>query len=267
MQKSTLVGLGAGLVVIYGTIFLGSGWSTFFDVGALLIVFLGTVCGMLVNYTFADFKDLVPALQAFLSFSPPPLAEKVGTFDELSTTARRDGLLALDRALDDIDDGLLSFGLELAVDGTPEEEIVALTNRWIDRDIYNYDLVGRVFNTAGTLAPAFGMIGTLIGLIQMLQNLEDPSQIGAGMSVAMVTTFYGALLSNLVCLPIAGKAHEQKKAILKSHELTQTGILAVVRGDRPSQIQRRLQTFIRSEETVASAGDDEDGEEPLSRAA
>ena len=266
MQKSTLVGLVAGFLVIYGAIFLGSGWSTFFDVGSLLIVFGGTACGMLVNYTFGDFKDLGPALQSFFSFATPNLKEKVSTFEEISTTARRDGLLALDRALDDLDDDLLCFGLELAVDGTPEEEIVDLTNRWIDRSIYHYDLVGRFFTTAATLSPAFGMIGTLIGLIQMLQNLEDPSQIGAGMSVAMVTTFYGALMANLVCLPVAGKAQEQKKSMLQAYELTQTGILAVVRGDRPSQIQRRLQTFIRHDGDVPPAMD-EDDEEPLSRAA
>lgn len=266
MQKSTLVGLVAGFLVIFGAIFLGSGWSTFFDVGALLIVIGGTLCGMLVNYTFGDFKDLGPALQAFFSFSTPDLKEKVGTFEEISTTARRDGLLALDRALDDLDDDLLRFGLELAVDGTPEEEIVDLTNRWIDRSIFHYDLVARFFTTAATLAPAFGMVGTLIGLIQMLQNLEDPSQIGAGMSVAMVTTFYGALLANLVCLPIAGKAQEQKKTILRAYELTQTGILAVVRGDRPSQIERRLQTFIRGDNNAAPL-DKESSEEPLSRAA
>lgn len=266
MQKSTLVGTVAGFVLIFGAIFLGAGWSTFFDFASLLIVLGGTACGLLVSYSFEDLQYLPDAMESFLFFEPPPLQQKVDQFADISTTARRDGLLALDRKLDEIDDELLRFGLELAIDGTPEDEIVELTNRWIERDTHLRRLISKFFTTAGTLAPAFGMIGTLIGLIQMLQNLDDPTQIGAGMSTAMVTTFYGALLANLLFLPIAEKAQLQRKSVLKSHELTQTGILAVVRGDRPSQIERRLQIFVREAEAeLDEAGAPTD--EPLSKAA
>lgn len=248
MQKSTLVGLAAGFLLIFGAIFMGSGWQTFFDISSLLIVIGGTGCGLLVSYSLADLKDLPDALKAFLHFQPPDLHAKVDQFAEISSMARREGLLALDRALDDIDDELLRFGLELAIDGTPEDEIIELTDRWIEQDSQQRRFVAKFFTTGGTLAPAFGMIGTLIGLIQMLQNLDDPTQIGAGMSTAMVTTFYGALIANLVFLPIAGKAGEQTEAMAHAYELTQTGILAVVRGDRPSQIERRLRTFLRDVE-------------------
>lgn len=265
MQKSTLIGLAAGFLLIFGAIFLGTGWQTFFDIPALLIVIGGTGCGMLVNYTLEDMKNLPEALKAFLNFTPPDLNDKVDEFTEISSTARREGLLALDRALDDIDDELLKFGLELAIDGTPEDEILELTDRWIERDSRQRRLVANFFTTAGTLAPAFGMIGTLIGLIQMLQNLDDPTQIGAGMATAMVTTFYGAFLANLICLPIAGKAGEQRQAMSHAYELTQTGILAVVRGDRPSQIERRLKTFVHDAEDAGAPIEDED--EPLAQAA
>lgn len=265
MQKSTLAGLAAGFLLIFGAIFLGNGWQTFFSISSLLIVIGGTACGLLVSYSINDLKDLPEALKAFLHFQPPDLHAKVDQFAEISSTARREGLLALDRALDDIDDDLLRFGLELAVDGTPEEEIIELTDRWIEQDSRQRRLITNFFTTGGTLAPAFGMIGTLIGLIQMLQNLDDPTQIGAGMATAMVTTFYGALLANLVFLPIAGKASEQRKSMSRAYELTQTGILAVVRGDRPSQIERRLKTFVRSSDAQDASSPSED--EPLARAA
>jgi chemotaxis protein MotA len=115
------------------------------------------------------------------------------------------------------------------------------------------------------------MVGTLIGLIQMLQNLDDPTQIGAGMATALITTFYGALIANLVLLPIAQKSKSQLDTILRSHELVRSGILAIVRGERPSLIERRLSVFIRDEAKSASEADAEveesAAEEPLSRAA
>jgi len=272
MQKSTILGLLTGFGLVFGAIFLGTGWQQFISLPALLLVAGGTASALVVSYSFDEVSELPDALNAFLRYDPPRLSALVDQFTTLSRTARRDGLLALDRQLDEIDDDLTRLGLELAIDGSEEGEIKEMLDRKSDGLTQQKRLLTSFFNTAGTFAPAFGMVGTLIGLIQMLQNLDDPTQIGAGMATALTTTFYGALLANLVLLPIAQKAKSQLDDVTRSHDLVRAGILAIVRGERPSLIERRLSVFIRDQN--ARGGDvdvdaevDADAEEPLSRAA
>lgn len=251
MQKSTILGLITGFGLVFGAIYLGTGWQTFFSLPSLLLVLGGTGSALIVSYSFAELQELPDALTNFLNYDPPNLGQLVDQFTTLSRTARRDGLLALDRRLDELDDDLIRLGLELAIDGSDEDEIKEMLDRKSDLLTKQKRLLTSFFNTGGTYAPAFGMIGTLIGLVQMLQNLEDPSQIGSGMATALITTFYGALLANLVLLPIAQKSRTQLKSILRSHEMVRAGILAIVRGERPSLIERRLRVFVREEPTVA----------------
>lgn len=257
MQKSTILGLITGFGLVFGAIYLGTGWQTFFSVPSLLIVIGGTVSALMVSYSFAEVRELPEALTKFLNHHPPNLAEMVEQFTELSRTARRDGLLALDRRLDELDNDLIRLGLELAIDGSDEDEIKEMLDRKSDGMTKQKRLLTSFFNTGGTFAPAFGMIGTLIGLVQMLQNLDDPSQIGSGMATALITTFYGALFANLVLLPIAQKARSQLKSQLRSHELVRAGILAIVRGERPSLIERRLRVFVREEPAPVEAAEAE----------
>ncbi len=244
MEKSIPFGLVAGLGLVFGAIFLGEGWQTFFDVPSMIIVGGGTAASLLVNYSLDALRKVPNRMKEMLTFEPPEMHGFVTTFSDLSRTARREGLLALDRELDTIDDDLMRFGLEMAVDGTPEEELAGMLDQQISEEARERRLLSGFFNTAGTYAPAFGMIGTLIGLIQMLQNLDDPTQIGAGMSVAMVTTFYGALLANLVFLPLSAKAREQMAHTMQARTLVRTGILAITRGEGPSSIERRLQLYL-----------------------
>ncbi len=173
-------------------------------------------------------------------------------FAKLSRTARRDGLLALDRSIAELEDDVMSFGLQMAVDGIEEEAIEKLMELKVREDLKPRTFIAKFFITAGTYCPAFGMIGTLIGLIHMLQNLTDPSQIGAGMSVALITTFYGALFSNLIFLPMADKMQTQVGEVRRAREMIQTGVLSIVQGDGPSMVEKRLRLYL---------GDTEDGEE------
>ena len=177
----------------------------------------------------------------------------IDTFGELSKIARREGLLALDRQIEEIEDTFLRFGLEMAVDGIDEKEINDLMEQNVETEMKLHNFCAKFFNAAGTACPAFGMIGTLIGLIQMMGNLSDPSQIGAGMAVALVTTFYGALISNLMLLPFAAKKKNQIVAISQARDIVKTGVLGIVRGDSPSMIQKRLQLFLTEEELNAGA--------------
>ncbi len=248
MEKATLAGLGAGLLLIYGSIFMGAGWITFFDPASLMLVVGGTAAGMMVNYSFNDLKTLPGAFKDFLSFSLPPLGDYIETFGELSRVARREGLLALDRRLEEIEDPFMKFGLEMAVDGIDEREIDDLMEANLSTELMKSNFAVKLFTSMGAMAPAFGMIGTLIGLIQMMGNLSDPSQIGAGMAVALVTTFYGSLIANLFFLPFAEKRKLQVAALFRARQLVRSGVLAIVRGDSPSMIQKRLQLLLTPDE-------------------
>jgi len=142
----------------------------------------------------------------------------------------------------------------MAVDGMGEDEIAGMLDQRIAEMKGKRQLVADFFTQAGTYAPAFGMIGTLIGLIQMLNNLDDPSKIGSGMATALVTTFYGALLANLAFLPLGDRARKQNELRGKAHYITREGILAIARGDSPRMIEQRL-GFLAEDEVEGEAED------------
>ena len=262
MEKSTPIGLVAGLMLIYGAIFMGEGWQTFFDPASLVLVLGGTAAALLVGFSFSEIKQIPAGLKDFFSFAEPELPKYAGEFTELCRVARREGLLALDRRIKEMEDELMRLGLELAVDGKEAGEADELMRTWIGEEAKRRHLVAKFFTEAGTAAPTFGMIGTLIGLIKMMQNLADPSQIGAGMAVALITTFYGALFANLIFLPFATKMKAQTGHVMKLRELVRTGIIAIIQGESPTAIEQRLQLF-----TGESGGDDKPAAPPLAKAA
>jgi len=253
MNKTTLIGLLAGFALVFGAILTGDGWMTFLDPKSLMIVFGGTGAALAVAFSFPELKTIPGGVKAFFAFQDPAYSRFVGEFTDLARLVRRDGLLALDRKLAEMDNPLMQFGLEMAVDGMEADEVDDLMRSRIGEELQARALTGRFFNTAGTYAPAFGMVGTLIGLIQMLQNLNDPSAIGPAMAVAMITTFYGALVANLVCLPFAAKLKAQTGAVAKECEMVRTGVLAIVRGESPIMVEKRLALYVSGETADASA--------------
>ncbi len=244
MEKSTPIGLISGLLLVYGAIFMGDGWATFFDPASLLLVVGGTVAALLISFSMDEMKLVPQTMKDFFGYQAPDLRGYVTELTELARLSRREGLLALDRRLADTKDEFLAFGLEMAVDGIDADEITSLMRSRMKMESQQRLFGNKFFNAAGTYAPAFGMVGTLIGLIQMLQNLSDPSAIGGSMAVAMITTFYGALLANLIFLPFAAKMKTQAMDIAKARELVMTGVLGIVRGESPSMIEKRLMLFL-----------------------
>ncbi len=176
MEKSTPIGLGLGFALIFAAIFLGGNWLTFIDIPSILIVVGGTIAALLVAYSIDELKVVVPGLQGLLKFNPPDLNQYVHLFADLSRTARREGLLALDRRLGEVEDEFIRFGLEMAVDGIEEQEIAEMLQVRMTEEFRPIQLFAKIMNSAGTFAPSFGMIGTLIGLVQMMQNLTDPTR-------------------------------------------------------------------------------------------
>lgn len=265
MDKSTPIGLVAGLVFIFALVFMGDGWGAFFDFKSFLLVIGTTMMALLVQYNFTEVKTIPASLKELFTFKPPELEQHVEEFAEFARVARREGLLALDRRIGETEDDFLRYGLEMAVDGIDEIEIDDLLKLRMANEAKERSLAPKFLSAAALYAPAFGMVGTLIGLIQMMQNLSDPSQIGKGMSLALITTFYGAIFSNLICLPFASKLKSQSAMIMKSREMIRSGILGIVRGESPSMIEKRLSIYTNA--TSRGKAGTEPAATPLSRAA
>jgi chemotaxis protein MotA len=243
---------------------MGDGWMTFLDIGSLIIVIGGMVMALFVAFSMDEMKGVVPALKKFLGFQPPDLHAHVSEVAELARLARREGLLALDSRLSQTENELLRLGLEMMVDGVGADEIKDVMQAKLDESLSSPRLFARICDTAGLYAPAFGMIGTLIGLIQMLQNLNDPSAIGPSMAVAMITTFYGAFVANLIFLPLANKAKKQRELMAQEGKLLLTGVLGLAHGDSPAFIEKRLSASISGDDVAESEAE---APTPLSKAA
>jgi len=244
MDISTILGIGVGLLMILGSSLLTSGGSTFLHLPSALIVFGGTMAATLVNFPMRDIIRVMKVVQkAFFSKEPDPeilIEDLVG----LAEKARREGILAIEKNIKNIDDEFMKNGVQLAVDGSEPEMMRNIMENELANQQSRHKLGQSIFTAMGYYAPAFGMIGTLIGLIKMLKILNDPSQVGAGMAVALVTTFYGAVTANLIFLPIAGKLKTRSEKEALGRELIIEGILAIQSGDNPRIIRGRLLTFL-----------------------
>lgn len=242
MDITTVLGIITGIALIFlavrEEIFL------FWNIPALMITFGGTLAATLINYPLSQvLRVLKVSRKAFFSKPLSPYSA-VETIVRLAEKARREGLLALENDLLVIKDDFLRKGLQRVIDGmdrnvlkdTLEKELGFLQER--------HTLGQGIFISMGTYLPAFGMLGTLMGLILMLYHLDDPKKVGPGMAVAIITTFYGVLGSYLLCLPIAGKlkVRSQEEILLK--EVMMEGILALQAGESPRLIREKLIAYI-----------------------
>lgn len=244
MDIATIAGILAGFSFIVIAIALGEGGGGWLHWPSFMIVFGGSSAATLVNFpmekVIATFKV---AAKAFRKEENKEV-EVVLRFAEMAKVARRDGILALDRQLQDIEDPFMRVGLEMAVDGTEPDTILDIMETEITSLIARHKTGQGIFSSLGTYAPAFGMIGTLIGLVKMLGNLADPSSIGPAMAIALITTFYGAVLGNLVYLPMAGKLKTKSASEIMYMQMVIEGVLAIQRGVHPRNIERKLINYI-----------------------
>ncbi len=244
MDLATIIGLCAGFSLIIWALLMGGSVLLFLDVPSLIIVLGGTTAALLSNFPLDRVKGVLGVLRKTLfhkALDPNEVIAKMVTYAE---RARKEGMLALEEDSEQEPDEFLRKGLRLAVDGTdPQllEKILATDNGQLEA---RHKEGRRILEAGGAYAPAFGMIGTLIGLIQMLAKLEDPSSIGAGMAVALVTTFYGALLANVVFLPLAGKLAGRSEEEMLRREMIIDGIMAIQSGDSPRIVEEKLRSFL-----------------------
>ncbi|HEB85053.1 MAG TPA: motility protein A [Bacteroidetes bacterium] len=255
MDIATLIGIFAAASLVFLSIATGQGVSFFFSLPSVMIVFGGTIGATLVNFPLADVLAVMAVAKNAFLYESKSQMETIDMMVRVAEKARREGILAIEREIEDLDDSFMRLGVQYAVDGTEPETIRDIMESELEGMQERHRLGKTIFEAMGTYAPAFGMIGTLIGLIQMLASLEDPSQIGAGMAVALVTTLYGALSANIIFLPIAGKLDFRSREEARRKELIIEGILAIQSGDNPRIVREKLLTFLPPK--------DREGEEPV----
>jgi len=244
MDIATLLGIisAFGLVII--AIVMGGGISLFINVPSLMIVVGGTLGATMINFPLKDVLGAVSVVKNVFFSKAQSVSDIVRQFIEFGNKARREGILALEADLRTIDDEFVKKGLQLSVDGLEPQIIHEILDTEVEFLKERHHLGAEIFSTMGTFAPALGMIGTLIGLVQMLQSMDDPSTIGPSMAVALLTTFYGSVMANLICMPIAGKLRTRSKEETLIKEMTIEGILSLTKGENPRILEQKMKSFL-----------------------
>jgi len=208
------------------------------------IVVGGMVSATLIHFSLGQVLGVFSVVRKTLFCRLPTEQDLVQKLVDCSAINRRDGALALERQLPDAHDSFLVKGLQMVIDGQNDEALDEQLSLEIQYLQERHQTGKRILDFMGSSAPAFGMIGTLIGLVQMLGTLDSPDQIGAGMAVALITTFYGAVLANLLFIPLAGKLSIRSKKETLLREMTVEGLLTIVRGESPTAVRERMQSFL-----------------------
>ncbi len=242
MDLGTVAGLVFGIVLIVTAIFLGGSISAFVDIPSVLIVIGGSLATTFIRFNLRDvLGSMSVAMNAFFAKTKAP-QEIIKELVNLSNIARKEGLLKLEKQ--PIDDPFLKKAIMYCVDGHEADFIQDVMEKEIDLTLERHSLGKGIFDAIGDAAPAFGMIGTLVGLVNMLGNMSDPSSIGPAMAVALLTTLYGAIMANLIALPIADKLKRRSQEEELNKRLVLEGVLGLQKGLNPRVLEELLKTFL-----------------------
>lgn len=263
MDLTTLLGIFLGVATLVWAIMSESSLSLFWDIPSILVVLGGTIAATLVSHPIDQLRRILPLLQvAFVRTVIGP-EEVIPQLVHFAEKARREGLLAMEEEAAQVEDKFLRKGIQLVVDGVDPELVRNVLEIETNFVAERHEVGQRLFQTLGAYAPAFGMIGTLIGLIQMLADLTDSETIGSGMALALITTLYGALLANLVFLPIAAKLKEKSAQEQLIRDVMIEGILSIQAGENPRIVEEKLKAFMSHADNAAQR----DAQEAAGRAA
>ncbi len=242
MDIATPIGLALGTILIISAILLGGSLGSFIDIPSVLVVLGGTLSTAFIRFGMEDVinSSKVGMIVLFAKLSNP--VEIIQEITNLANIARKNGLIVLEQQ--PIEDAFLKKAIMYCVDGHEAEFIEEVLKKEVSLTVERHDLGRKVFQGMGDAAPAFGMIGTLIGLVLMLGNMSDPASIGPSMAVALLTTMYGAVLANLVFLPIADKLALRSQQEERNQKLIIEGVLGILKGINPRVMEEFLETFL-----------------------
>lgn len=246
MDIATIIGILVGVLLLGWSVMSSAGESAgvFINVPSLLIVFGGAASAVLISFPLKNVLGMFGVVRKTLqqkSRSPVKLIKDLVSYAEV---ARRDGILSLENLTKEIDDEFIVKGIQMAVDGTDPELIEQIMTSELESLEERHSSGKALLDALGKYAPAFGMIGTLIGLVVMLANLDDPDKIGPGMAVALITTLYGAVAANLVFIPMADKLEKRSGEEILLKTIVIKGVMSIQSGDNPRIVEQKLKTFL-----------------------
>ncbi|SEU07572.1 chemotaxis protein MotA [Salinibacillus kushneri] len=247
----TPIGIFIGLTMVLFGIYTNGGIggvSSFIQASSILVVLGGLIGAILINFSLKDLKLTFKVFKEAFRSDNYDLKGLIQLFVTLSEKARREGLLALENEVDEVEDPYIRKGVLLAIDGIEPEVINDIMNAEIVAMEERHQRGRAIFQKAGEYAPSWGMIGTLIGLVLMLNNLSNPETIGPSMAVALLTTFYGTLLANLVFTPLAGKLENKTDEEIFLKQIVIEGVIGVQSGQNPKILEEKLSAFLSNEQ-------------------
>lgn len=244
MDLSTIIGICVAFGLMLMAMLQGGALSIYIDVPSLLIVFGGTLGNTLVHYPFKDVFDAMNVAKKTLLYKETSISDLIGQLMEFANKARKEGILALQGAMNDVEDDFLKKAMQMAVDGQEPATLRNMLATEIEYIEMRHSKGANIFVSIAAYAPAMGMVGTLIGLVQMLQNMNDPSSIGPAMAVALLTTFYGAVIANVFCAPMAGKLKNRSESEVLIKTLIIEGMQSILSGENPRIMEQKLHAFI-----------------------
>jgi chemotaxis protein MotA len=242
MDIATVIGLAGGSLLVFSAILLGGKAVVFVNIPGILIVVGGTMATSFIKHSLPDVLNSIKvAMKAFIFKIDPP-EQLIGQLVEFSKIAKKEGLIALESHKPK--DPFAAKAIRYLSDGLDEKMISEMLNKDIRQTIQRHAIGQKVFKGMGVSAPAFGMIGTLIGLVQMLASMSDPSSIGPSMAVALLTTLYGALIANLVCLPLAEKLSLRSQQEQENRSIVREGAIGIAQGVSPMVLEEALKIYL-----------------------
>jgi chemotaxis protein MotA len=256
MDLGTVIGLIWGTTVFAVAIILGgAGFGAYYDLPSVFIVFGGLMAVTMVKWPISTTIAMFRATLKAVFFKPQSYSTTIDQMIGLAEKARRESIFALEKA--EIADPFIKKACNLAADNRPPEVISSILQMDLESTEERHKAIQVILGTISEDAPAMGMIGTLVGLVAMLQNLSDPSAIGPGMAVAILTTFYGAMIANIYVVPIQKKLEVRSNEEKKNVVIVITAILGIVAGENPRLIREKLESFLPPSERKKEGTEEE----------
>lgn len=242
MDLATLVGILGAFGIIGGAMTMSGGIGIFVDIPSVLIVIVGTIFVVLMKFSMGQFLGCFKVAGKAFMFKLVDPADLIEEVVELADDARKNGLLALEGK--EVSDDFLQSGIQLLVDGHDPEVVRSLLNRDLNEAVKRHEIGSQVWKQMGDTAPAMGMVGTLIGLVAMLSNMSDPASIGPSMAVALLTTLYGAMVANMIALPISQKVALRRDEEGRIKSMVIDALMGIQAGQNPRVIDSMLRNYL-----------------------
>lgn len=269
MDLGTIIGLVAGIACIVISIFIGDGeLMSYWDPPSVFITIGGGICSTLISFRLKEVISVFKVSMHVFTDKKSSAADTIAEMVKLSEKTRREGLLSIEPELEEMENPFIKQSLQLVVDGIESETIQDFMDTEIENMQARHGKGIAIFNMMGAIFPAWGMIGTLLGLINLLLKLDDPAQIGPSMSVALVTTFYGSIIANFICIPMAGKLKMKSDEEVHQMEMIAEAVISIQAGENPKMLEQKLRIYLSPEERMAGekkdADETEDTNNPVS---